>query len=322
MSYKLMSDESVRDGIRRCAAEQLDRAVAELSERIVEDPVDAVHTARKAVKKERSLLRLARGAMPPRQRRRENRALREAARGLSAARDAEAMIDTLDGLARRDAGQLPERTFGAVRERLEQERDEARRTLVGSALGDRAVGELGAVRVRVDRWDLGRGDWSALEDGLRRTYRDGRTAMQRARSRRDSESWHTWRKRVKDLWYEQRLLAEVAGPVVAGQSKDAHRLADLLGDEHDLGVLRVALRHDRALAAPVDIDAVIELIDLRRAELRTAALQLGSRVYAEKPAAYLRRMRRIWKAGRELTRAVAERDPAQLAETTRIPHMA
>jgi hypothetical protein len=46
MAYKLTIDESVRDGIRRCAAEQLDRAVAELSERIAEDPGDAVHNAR------------------------------------------------------------------------------------------------------------------------------------------------------------------------------------------------------------------------------------------------------------------------------------
>jgi hypothetical protein len=46
-----------------------------------------VHNARKAIKKERSLLRLARGAMPSEQRRRENAALREAARRLSTARD-------------------------------------------------------------------------------------------------------------------------------------------------------------------------------------------------------------------------------------------
>ena len=45
-----------------------------------DDPVKAVHTARKAVKKERSLLRLARGAMSRKQRRRENHALRDAAR--------------------------------------------------------------------------------------------------------------------------------------------------------------------------------------------------------------------------------------------------
>jgi CHAD domain-containing protein len=319
MAYKLMTDESVPDGIRRCAIEQLDRAIAELSERVATDPVDAVHAARKAVKKVRTLLRLSRGAMPGGQRRGENQALRDAARGLSAARDAEAMLDTLDALAQRDAGQLPQVTFRAIRERLECPRDDARRSLDVSTLADRAVGELEAVRIRIDGWKLRSGDWSALEPGLRRTYHDGRAAMRHADSARsgDGERWHVWRKRVKDLWYEQRLLAEVAGPVIAGQAKDAHRLADLLGDEHDLGVLRSALRHDRTLAVPVDIDAVLGLIDHRRAQLRAAALEVGNRVYAEKPSAYVRRMRRSWKVGRALARTTAARDPSSLAEATR-----
>src|SRR6201996_1775813 len=147
MAYKLELDEDVRAGIRRCAREQMDRAIRELSDRIGEDPVDAVHTARKAVKKERSLLRLARGAMPQRQRRRENAALRDAARGLSAARDTEAMIDTVDELGRRYAGQLPEATFDRLRDELTRTRDRQRQTLVGSALGPQVVGELGAVRL-------------------------------------------------------------------------------------------------------------------------------------------------------------------------------
>ena len=40
VSYRFEADESVRDGIVRCAGEQIDRAVGELSERIGEDPVE------------------------------------------------------------------------------------------------------------------------------------------------------------------------------------------------------------------------------------------------------------------------------------------
>ncbi len=297
MAYRFENDESVRDGFVRCAAEQLDKACTELSARIGDDPVDAVHSARKAVKKERSLLRLARGSMPAKRRRQENRTLRDAARGLSAARDAAAMIDTLDELSRRFAGQLPERTFGAVREQMVRARDEERRALEGSALGDRAVGELGAVRVRVSEWELKCGGWRALKDGLRRSYRDGRRGYTRARTHRDAEQWHEWRKRVKDLWYHQRLLAEVAGPVVQGQAKDAHRLADLLGDTHDLDVLRDALARGR-FPAPVDTDALIALIDHRRDELQTKALWVAARVYAEKPKAFIARVGAAWESGR------------------------
>jgi len=96
MAYQFGEDESVRRAILRCAREQPDRAAFELSEGISEDPVTAVDAARKAIKKQRSLLRLARGAMPRDQRVREHAALREAARGLSGVRDADVMIASID----------------------------------------------------------------------------------------------------------------------------------------------------------------------------------------------------------------------------------
>lgn len=302
MAYRFGADEDVRDAIVRCAREQLDHAVSELSERIGEDPVAAVHEARKAVKKQRSLLRLSRGAMAPRQRRRENRASREAARGLSDARDADVMVQTLDQLAERYAGHLPESTFAAVSGRLQAGRDRQRARTTGSALDDRAVRELGGARLRVDDWTFRQGGWKAIEPGLIRSYRQGRTAWRRAQHEPSLEDLHAWRKRVKDLWYQQRLLAPICGPAAAGQAKDAHRLADLLGDDHDLGVLRQTLTGE-PLDVAVDLIAVVRLIDHRREELQTQAIRLGGRVYAETPKAFRQRMRRCWKAGR------AERRP-------------
>ena len=319
MAYRLESDEDARTGIRRAAQEQLDRAIRELSERITDDPVDAVHTARKAVKKERSLLRLARGTMPPRQRRRENEALRAAARGLSTARDAEVMVATVDDLSERYAGQLPETTFHEIRAELERVRDDQRRQLVGSALGTQAVQELGAVRLRTEDWELSRGGWRAMQPGLARAYRDGRAAFARARARRSAEALHGARKRVKDLWYQERLLAAACGPAVKGHAKDAHRLADLLGDDHDLAVLRQALAQGRIHAA-ADLDAVVALINHQRDELQREAIHLGERVYAENPKAFLRRMGASWKAGRRLAAAGNEEHPRELAAATRVPH--
>lgn len=112
------------------------------------------------------------------------------------------------------------------------------------------------------------------------------------------------------------LLPPICGPAVEGQAKDAHRLADLLGDDHDLGVLRQALVSGHIDAA-VDLDAVVRLIDHRRAELQSEAVQLGARVYAEKPKAFARRMQRSWNAGRALPRVRLEQHPADLAQATR-----
>jgi CHAD domain-containing protein len=266
------------------------------------------------------LLRLARGAMPREQRRCENRALAAAARGLSDARDAEVMIQTIDRLADRYVGQLPEGTFHAIREQLESARDRQRRQ-AGSALDARAVQELGAVRLRVDDWELTRGGWQAIESGLLRSYRQGGQAFSRARREPSLEDLHEWRKRVKDLWYQERLLTSICGPAARGHAEDVGRLADLLGDDHDLGVLRQTLTRDH-LDVAVDLDAVVKLIDHRRSELHTEAIHVGERVYAETPPAFGRRMKRCWKAGRAAARASLEQRPAELAQATRETHAA
>lgn len=118
MPYRLGDGEGADHAIRRCASEQLDRAIAELSDGVKTDPVEAVYAARKALKKERSVLRLARGSLTSSVRRHENTAVRDAGRRLSAARDADVLVQAVDDLAARYAGQLPERAFAAIRKQL------------------------------------------------------------------------------------------------------------------------------------------------------------------------------------------------------------
>ncbi len=81
--------------------------------------------------------------------------------------------------------------------------------------------------------------------------------------------------------------------MVGAYAKDAHALADLLGDDHDLAVLRATIVHHDppAATAPVDLDPVVDLIDVRRASLQAQARDVARRLYAEKPKAFARRTR-------------------------------
>ena len=316
MAFRFEPDENLQEAVSRCAREQLDRAVRELSEDIDTDPVTAVHSARKALKKERALLRVAHGAIPATERRRQQSVLRAAARSLSEARESEALIHTLDELAGQFAGQVPASTFAAVRGRLELARARERVRLVTVTRNNDAVQELGAACLRVDDMRLRADSWQALDRGVRRTYRRGRAAMHRARQAPSSIALHTWRKRVKDLWYVLRLLGPVCGPAVRGQAKDADRLAELLGDDHDLAALADSLRGEVG-RAPVDLAPLRGLIDHRRAQLEAEAFAVGERLYAEKPKAFRRRLRQMWSAGRSLASASRHDDPSELAELTR-----
>lgn len=297
MSYRFQLDETVSEAVARIAAEQLRNAEHALTEGIGHDPVEAVHTARKAIKKERALLRLVRASISRSERRSENASLREVSRGLSKTRDAEALVKTLDDLHERYTGQVPVAAFDAFRAELERERVAARAALGERGLAPAVARELAAIRDRIGDCQLSGEDWDAIGNGLTRSYRRGRRAFRRAAAEPDAANLHQWRKRAKDLWYHLRLIAPVCGHSVAGQSKDAHALADLLGDDHDLAVLRVSLvAHGGEVLA--DTDALLGLIDHRRAQLQAEAMLAGERVYAERPKSFARRIRHCWHAGR------------------------
>jgi CHAD domain-containing protein len=236
------------------------------------------------------LLRLARGTLRSSNRRAINATLRDCGRRLSDARDAEVMIQTVDDLAEHYAGQLPKPTFDAVRAQLEAQAADARTSL--SATGEVAR-ELKSLRSEVKDWRLRRTGWAAFGDGLKRTYKRGRRAYRRAQRKPTAENFHAWRKRAKDLWYHVRVLEPVSPRTMHGYAKEAHQLSDLLGDEHDLAVLRARLVSGDAAVA-TDVESVITLIDHRRDQLQAEALLVGARLYAEKPKAFRRRIRAYW----------------------------
>ena len=115
MPYRLDFAEDVATSVRRSAREQLDDAATRLRDQHGDDPVEAVHGARKDLKKARSLLRLARPGLDGHAYRRLSDELRDAGRRLSDRRDADALAATVDDLAERYVGQLPEQRFAQLR---------------------------------------------------------------------------------------------------------------------------------------------------------------------------------------------------------------
>lgn len=294
MAYRLSFEDDVASGVRACAREQLAGAVGRL-EHADDDPVTAVHEARKHLKKTRALLRLARPALGRRAYRAENDALRDAAMALSGTRDADVRVQTVERLAEHAAGRLPADTF-----------DQLRDALVAEAAGgggdgravpafENVIEALRAAELRVESWPLDGAGWDDVLEGVARAYARGRAAFAVARSEPTPESLHAWRKRAKDLWYHQRLLAPAWPAVLGAQAEEAHVLSELLGDDHDLAVLAERLGDD-APPLPPAVDAqrpeLRALVAHRSDELRAAATRLGRRVYAEQPKAFSRRLER------------------------------
>lgn len=321
-SLSLTGDEQRAAGLRRIVLEQLDRAIE-----LLEDPQampgrETVHEVRKIIKRVRAIVRLLRGELGTKRFAREDAALGDCARRLAGARDAEVMLDTLDALCRRDpklarhpgaaregksarGGKAAKRREGveALRAQLVAGRDAASagedRVLRGATVAD-----LHAIRARVARWDLRerpRDPTRLLSPGIERLYRDGRRRMRRARRRGGAEAMHAWRKRVKALRYVAETLDRggewrktKGGKRLRRVARRADRIAELLGEEHDLALLARMVRERAELFAGErkQRKRLLRAIAKRRRQLRERALLEGEHLYERKPKAFVRRVRK------------------------------
>jgi CHAD domain-containing protein len=273
VSYALSFEAPPAESVERVRLEQLEAAADGLRD----DPTDAeaIHDARKRLKKTRALLRLTRPALKRKAFRARNRALRDAGRELSAARDAEVLAETVADLASRYPGRAAFEPVRSVLAAREEEPDGSVETI--DALIETS-------------WPLRRLEADMFAAALERTYVRGREAFAVADREPTAENLHEWRKRVKDLWYQERLLEEIWPGVLKAQAKEAKKLSKLLGEEHDLSELASTLRGDAELAAlSSDLQP---LIAERRSVLLARSRALGRRVYAEKPKHFARRFAR------------------------------
>jgi CHAD domain-containing protein len=297
--YRLLAGESAGAGIKRVLAAQVDDAIDHLRGEAGTEPAEAIHEARKDVKKIRSALRLVRDAIGDDVWRRENDHYREVARTLSSFRDAEILVEALDGLGER-FGPAARQRFGALREQLDEENRGAHddgsveRAMVGAAA------ELAAGRSRIDALPLDGDGWELIGPGLHRSYRRGRKRLRAVEEEASVTNLHELRKRVKDVWYQLRLIRDADDEMIGQIADHAHDLSDHLGDDHDLALLRDEVQRRRAaFADPGDRRHLLEEIDQRRGELQFAAISLGNRIYAEKPKRFVKGLERRWEAWRE-----------------------
>jgi CHAD domain-containing protein len=206
-------------------------------------------------------------------------------------------VETLAALSERFGAELPPGPVDSWRLMLKEERDrlsgEAGDEL--SAQLEEAAARIAAGREEIAAWPLEDDSWELVEAGLIRGYRRARRAMRRVRSAEKADDVHRWRKRTKDLWYHLRLLRGVWKPVVGKTADQAHELADLLGNHHDLDVLAGDLRTRETIDRR---EAIFKLIERRQRQLLKQAIKLGERLFAEKPKAFGRRFKGYWRAWR------------------------
>src|SRR5271157_2566796 len=183
----VFADEPLSDGLQRMATEQLELAIEQLAAGNGAGPPEAaIHETRKALKRLRTMTRMLEVAYGEGAIAQETAALKDVAAQLSAARDAEVMLATLDSLVERHPRKLDRRGVRRLRARLAEERDAARAQTLGDPVRMALViSDLSACRLRVQTWQHPqRSEREMLEPGLERLYGEGRRRYKRARGAR------------------------------------------------------------------------------------------------------------------------------------------
>jgi CHAD domain-containing protein len=295
VGFHFEKNESVSSAIRRLGTDRTAKSLRCLARA---DEFEAIHEVRKEIKKLRALLRLVREKAPRRDYRSAQNALRAAAARLAGLRDASVKLQTLAGLLDKARGRVRRGLFNRFRAGLEKRcRAEANR------LWDRqAAEEVRALLVKVAQRlaELrveGRG-WSVIAPGIEAGYRAGRKTWLAAARHPSADQFHKWRKRAKVQWCQVRLLRRTRPGRLCALATELEELGELLGEAQDLVVLKQAVRRSRRQIPVAASRSLIRLIDSRRTVLCSAALELGPRIYAEKPRAFRRRLGRYWKAWR------------------------
>ena len=291
MPFVLEPSASVGTELPRVVRHRLRQAVRMLDQMDHDRPSDVnqvVHEVRKRCKEVRAAARLVRTSLGP-EYREFNSSVRDAAALLAPIRDAYATQGTFEQL-------------GVSPDLLSDDNSPDPAHAGADPLDERVAAArrlLKASRRKAKHWELA-DDFGTLRLGLRAAYRRGQKRLRRVERRPTDKAAHEWRKSVKELWYQVRLVERAAPSALGPYRVQLDELAETLGGDHDLALLIAAL--DAAPERYGGSDRAEEVRRVALAEqtaLRRRAIRLGATLYAERADAFVTRVKSYWECTRQ-----------------------
>lgn len=282
MSLRFDLEHRADEELGRLVKERLFRALAELDH--LDGPAQrratAVHNARKRLKECRALLRLVRGQkLCGKSVSHFNRRLRDLGLVLSGQRDSDAMLEVTERMiAEADSDSAQSQSHRAVLQQLQGVLESQRAATLAAAV----ISSDDGFALRVELLSLAdqvstaseRFEYRLFIDSAVRTYAIALRSMQRVREFPSIEHTHEMRKRMKDHWYQVRLLEQLDPNKLTLRKKKLKQLTETLGDYQDMSVLRSWLvgQEKPPLPAP-ELAQLMSLLGQRSWRLQQHALQ-------------------------------------------------
>jgi CHAD domain-containing protein len=220
-------------------------------------------------------------------------AARELAAALATARDGQAALDAVEDLGS-DKPRLSPRTVASITGRLAAIKAAAEAHSSISELRPRLREYLAHAAAQVEQWILDQVDFADIAACLAVTYRRAREAVPDDWRTAHPEELHTLRRRIIEHRYQLELIEPLWPRMGRLWVEEAQRLRDRLGAHHDLIVLG-ALTGPHQPLAPWR-SRLTPLIAERQTEHLKSIARLASRLLAEKPKAFRRRLEALWQS--------------------------
>ena len=304
MTFRLKPNESLPTSIKRIAQEQNTKAIAELSTTDELGIDEAVHQARKRLKKIRAVIRLVRDSLGSGVYKRENAHFRDLGRKLANLRDSKVQIETLDNLIAHFANIIAPEPIKNLHRKLRVDYRREYQRVIDEGVVISVKNQLKDAQTEIDRWAIESDDWSAIAKSLKRVYKRGYKGLDRALYEPTAENLHQWRKRVKYLRYQLKILRPIWSEMMTEWVDRTHELTDYLGEDHDLAVLHKFVQtQPERFDGENTLEILTDLCDRRRTELQSAAIFLGKKIYTEKPQDFVNRLGNYWQISKAETKS-------------------
>jgi CHAD domain-containing protein len=296
MGYVFKQEQSIAQNINRILSEEVKAAIDTL-ESPGDSPAEAIHGVRKRIKKIRALFRLVRSELKGQDFKRENTYYRLIGNQLSTLRDATVMINTAEKLRETYPDTISPKVFTTLRKALVQQQAGANRDFFDDPDKIREVADaFRQARLKVAGLPKHHNGFWMMAPNLKGIYRRARKGLKVVIQDPTIHHLHEFRKEVKTLWYHTRLLQPIWPDLFRAYGQELGRLGELLGDDHDVGVLAQAIESDQFRLGNKQTKAtVVQLLHEHRTQLQKQILPLANRLLVEKAGDFVGRYRRYWK---------------------------
>jgi CHAD domain-containing protein len=274
--FILKNKESVDKDIKRILNDQIGIAKSYMENESDNNFDESIHEARKCIKRIRAVIRLIRDDIGRQNYRKENFFFRDINRNMSELRSINVNIETLV--------KLNSDRFAGYKALIDHFIELKEKIVYKLCLEDDRLGKVVKMLQEGKKrtgWILIKNkDFEILFLGLIRVFNQCQRFMILAKNEPSDVNLHEWRKKVKYLYYQLQVLEPVLPEELVTYMPKLDKLADYLGEDHDLAELADSLRVNPHITVESNkSNKIYNIIDKTRYDKQKVLFSLAGEIF-------------------------------------------